>query len=278
MTHQNLILVYDNFGDQATLSGGSFFEALPLSNLQKQDISLVARSTDLALSSTRLTINLNGAREVRGIVIGPGNLSTAYLHRIIWDSGQTEWSQGAQREPWNTLPFEHHDYWTGLLPWSDLERGMWLIHLFKTPIFTSSLTIEIDDRDNPDGYIEFGRLIIGRTWQPSLNYDYSGNGLGFLDHSLRVQTLAGNKISRRRINPRTFQFSLNHLRESELYRDGYDFQRIAGFDGEVFVIPDPDDLTFRDRRSFLATIQRMDPLTQSMFQRGGTGFQLEEII
>lgn len=278
MTQQNIILVYDNLADLGTLSGGAFLPALPIGNLQKRDISLVARTVGLALSQTRFTINLNGAREVKAIVVGPSNLSTGYKHRIGWDGGQTDWSQGAPRAPWNTLPFEHQQFWLGLLPWNDLDRGMWLIHVFETPIFTSSITIEIDDQDNPDGYVEFGRLIMGRTWQPSLNYDYSGNGLAFLDHSIRQQMLAGNEIIRRRINPRTFQFALNHLPETELYRDGYDFQRIVGFDGEVFVIPDPDDLVFRDRRSFLATVQRMDALTQTSFLRGGTGFQFKEII
>lgn len=278
MAQQNIILLYDNYADLASLTGGSYLPSLPLENLKSRDQSLVARTRGVQPSQTRMSINLGGPRTLKALCIGPTNLSAAHTYRITagdYDSGIVA---GAARAPWNSLPWEDPNFWPGVLPWEDEERGMWLIHIFDQPVTAQSFNLEFDDQGNPDGYLDFGRLFMGRHWQPSLNYTYSSNGLAFRDHTNRVSTLSGGEIARRRLNPRIFQFGFDYLPEAELYGPAYDFQRIVGGDGEVFVIPDPDDVSFRHKRSFLATAARMDPLTQSIFLRGGTGFELKEII
>ena len=58
----DLFVAYDNFFDSATLAGGSWEGTLPLANLQKQQPSTVARTTNDAEASSILTINL-GAKD-----------------------------------------------------------------------------------------------------------------------------------------------------------------------------------------------------------------------
>lgn len=275
---QNVLLIYDNFSDVATLSGGSFVPALPLNNLKVPEPYKVARTTNTLLSSTQFSVSLGGPRAMKAIVIGPTNLSTAHKYRISGTGFDTGWSTGLARAEWNTLPWDDPDFWTGLTPWDDDERGIWIIHVFDTPVVAKNWLVEIDDQLNSDGYIDLGRLVMGRVWQPSLNFVYGNNGLAFRDNSLRATTLSGSEKIWRRRNPRVFNLAFDYLPDEEMYRDGYDFQRIAGYDGQVFVVPDPDNIQTRQRRSFLATVTRPDPLAQVTFGRSSMAFELKEII
>lgn len=52
--------------------------------------------------------------------------------------------------------------------------------------------------------------------------------------------------------------------------------KIAGFDQDVFVVPDPDDTAHMQDRSFLGTLQSPDPIAQVYFQHASIGFAVEE--
>lgn len=283
---QNILLLYDNQADIASLSGGHWLPALPLANLKSRPLHRVARSVDLDLTSTRFNIDMVSPYEARAICVGPGNLSSGYSYRftvysdiertdLVFDSG---WSVGAPRAAWNTLNWTDPAFWTGLLPWADNERSPWIIHVFAEPVIGQYWTLEIDDTSNADGHVQLGRLFMGKAWQPSINYGYGNNGLSFRDNSIRAQTLSGGEKSWRRLNPRIFQFGFDYLPEAEMYGAGYDFQRAVGFDGEVFVIPDPAGAQFLHKRSFLANVTRLDALSQAIFAHGSTAFELKEII
>jgi hypothetical protein len=282
----NILFLYDHRSDLAALSGGDWLVGLPLANLQRPEIYTVARSADADPESTIIHVDMPSPHDARAIVLGPSNLTTGYRRRIraYADSARTTlmhdsgWSVGTARAPWNTLDWSDAAFWTGLPAWNDVERRLWLVYLLPDAVVSRYWTIEIDDADNPDGYVEFGRLLISRYWQPSINFAYQGNGLSFSDNSLQSSTLSGGKTVWRRVNPRTFQCSFDTLPEDELFRRAYDFQRISGFDGQVFLIPDPEDADFLDRRAFLATASRLDAISQNAFLRGTTAFEFREVI
>ncbi|MDO1582436.1 hypothetical protein [Rhizobium oryzicola] len=282
----NALFLYDCQSDRGALSGGSWAPALPLANLQNERLEKITRSADLALASTLMHVALAAPLEMRALALGPSNLTTGYSRRVrAWaDSGRTAllhdsgWVRGAAQAPWNTLNWSDPAFWDGYQPWDDDERGMWLIYIPDQPVVAQYWTIEIDDRNNSDGHLDFGRLFMGRAWQPSLNYTYSGNGLSLQENSVKASTLAGGLVVGRRINPRVFRCAFDYLPEIELFGQVYDFQRVTGFDGQVFVIPDPEDDQYLQRRAFLSTATRMDALTQAVFARGGTAFEFREVI
>ena len=283
----NILLLYEPKSDTAALSWGTWTAGSPLDNIKNRDLSKVARSAAATLTSTRFRVALPAGRAFRALVLGPMNVTKAYQYRIrTWSSSAfdtqvetTGWI--APLEGFNDeKEWEDENFWTGITPFDDTERGVYLIHDFGDDPFTARYwSFEIDDTTNPDGYVQIGRLFMPSSWQPTVNYGYGNNGLSFRDNSLRGSpTLAGNPSISRRVNPRVFRASFDYLPESEGYAKAYRLFRVAGFDGEVFVIPDPEDLTGIQQRSFLGTIQTMDAIGQAAFGMVGTGFEILETI
>lgn len=282
-----LLLLYEPKSDAAAFSWGEWTAGLPLANLANQRLRKVARSVSSDPEDTRFRVTLPATQSFRAIALGPMNVTTAYQYRIrsyaegfstvVYDS---DWIKPFEGSGGGPLDREWEDpfFWLGIEPYDDPDRGIWLIHIFPGPIEGRLWSVEIDDQYNTDRFIEIGRLFMPSAWSPSINYSYSNNGLGFRNNALSSSALSGSKQFWRRINPRQFRCTLDLLPETEGYGDAYRFMQRVGFDGEVFVIPDPDDATNIQKRSFLGTVQEMDPLSQAFFGHVGTGFNIEEII
>ncbi len=138
--------------------------------------------------------------------------------------------------------------------------------------------IEIDDSLNVDGYIQAGRLFLASYWKPSVNYATSNNGLSFRNSTIESSTLSGGKYYWRRINPRNFSLKIPILPKNEVFDNAYRLLQQAGYDKEVCVIPDNEDTTYMQKRTFLATITQADPLAQLAGGYASFGFNVEEII
>ncbi len=282
-----MTLVWNNVADNADLSGGSWLTSLPLTNMLATNLTKVARSVDLALASTQLNIALVEPKEIISIVVGPTNLSTYYAYKITWYSDEftTEVSNTGWINPFDAsladpfdIPWESPYFWQGVEPFSDADRGIWLIHVFSSSVTAQYWKIEIDDQLNIDGYIQAGRLFIGSYWAPSINYMPENNGLSFRNATLESSTLRGGKHYWRRINPRVWSCKISQIPEGEAFSSAYDLTQQAGYDKEVFVIPDVDDTTYIQRRAFLATITQADPISQAAAGTASVGFTFEEIV
>lgn len=285
----SILLNFNPKSDAAVLSGGDWRTTLPLANLTQPRLSRVARSTDTELTSTLFNVALPQEETFEVLILGPMNTTSGYQYRIrSWPDGtftgtpdsDTDWIkpfEGSSGDPLE-LEWEDPNFWLGIIPFDDDERGVFLIHVFDAPVTGQFWSFELDDQFNPDGYIQISRLFMPETWAPSLNYGYNGNGLTFRDNTLAARTLSGSTARWRRLNPRVFRFAFDALPQDEGYADAYPFMRVAGYDGEVFVIPDPDDTAHIQKRSYLGTVTRMDGLSQAMYGLIGTGFEIEEII
>lgn len=280
MTRQNMMLLYDDGSRGATLSGGSFETALPLDNLLDPDLKLPARTSDVTLASTKFNVAFDATYYSRAVVIGPANLTPLFKYRIRTYTDafttvdvDTGWVQPAtsQGDP-GSFRWGEDDYWL-----RNDHLGGYLIHVFPDLVPARYWSIEIDDQDNPDGFLNLGRLFMPLGWQPSLNYEY-GATFGLRNNTLVSNTLSGGKKFWRRVNPRTMRVSFPLLPESEGFGQAYRFMQRVGFDAPVFVIPDPDDATTINSRSFFGTLTENDGLTQAVVGRVGFGFQIEEII
>lgn len=284
-----MLLLYKPKSDTATLSGGGWEVLLPLAHLKDQRLWRTAQSVDTDPANTKFDIALARTERLRALAMGPMNVTAAYGYRIrawgdaghttlVADSGLVE-PFGADALPPEELEWEDPWFWLGIEPFDDEERGVWLIHVFAADVVARYWTIELFDEGNADGFVEAGRLFMAETLEPSINYSYDGNSLGFRDNALKAKTLSGGTEVKRRTNPRYFRFSIPILPEDEIYDEVYRYLRTAGFDGEVFVIPDPDaGAREMQRRSFLGRMTAMDALSQTVFQHAGFGAEIEEII
>jgi len=283
----NALFLYEPKSDNATFSGGNWRPSLPLSNMADKRLSRVARSVNTLLASTQFRVSLPTVIPFRALAMGPMNISTAYQYRIrTWSAdfdlmlSDTDWVKPFDGQAAGPLDLEWEDpnFWFGLTPFDDQERGVWLIHDFGEPQVGQYWTFEIDDQTNPDGYIDIGRLFMPTTFEPELNYGYDSNGLSFENNVLSAQMLNGGTQFSRRINPRVFRAAFPTVREPEAFGDFYRLFRTVGYDGEVFVIPDPDDVANIQKRSIFGNFRAMDALSQTAFGLVGTGFEIKEIL
>lgn len=81
----------------------------------------------------------------------------------------------------------------------------------------------------------------------------------------------------RRTNKRRWQCQIGLSPEAEAYSAFYRMLKIAGFDQDVFVVPDLEDAAHLQDRSFLGTLQSPDPIAQAYFQHASIGFAVEEL-
>lgn len=284
-----LIILYENFADSGIISGGSWLSALPLTNLQDNDVQRVARSTNATAASTKFTANLGRERAVDGIAFGPHNMSPgstwraraysdAALTTLVYDTGvQTiigdviDWSSSV-----NWLEWEDPGFWYGLLETLD-ELPQFAFHIAAQAQNAQYWLIEVFDTANADGSIDIGRLMIGKAFRPSINYG-EDNALSLIPLTDMEESLGGLRTYWERGQRRAYRCAFGWLDEDEIFGDVFRMMLRAGISRQVFVVPDPDDAEFGSRRSFLATFKQLNPIQQLLIARGTTAVDLEEVL
>lgn len=265
---QNVLFCYPNFVDLATLSGGSWLGALPLTNLQDQRNAKKARSTDDAAASTLVNVDLGSDKFVRAVGIISHNLSLAATIRVRlgndsgfsssnFDSGVVDFN--AVIYPPGVLipgdPGESDDK----LAQSEYDLGYPLDHYV---IFNSNgqfLRIEIVDTTNPDTYVEFGRLWVAFGWQPSINME-QGLQIGWQTSSKSTETDGGVTFHNPRKRRRMVNFALPKATEDEALVRSFELNRRQGSGDPILFCYDADDTFHLHRRTFIATLRKPRPL------------------
>ena len=183
----NLVIGYRNRIDDATLSGGSFVAACPITNVQDKRITRVARSSDATAASTRFDIDLGAALACQGFAVVNHNASAAATWTITGgtSSGASDTYSGSARSAVqmstsaDVLEWEDSGFWEGT--GDEWVRNMHpLIYVHTAQITARYWRIQITDTANADGYVQFGRVYIGPVLIPALNDSY-GRGQGFKD-------------------------------------------------------------------------------------------------
>lgn len=283
----NLTLSYRNYGDTATLSGGSWSGSLPLTNLQNKRLSRVARSTDAVASSTKFNVDLGSdAQSIRLIGLFGHNFSLDATYRITGGTtaGGSDLHDSGTLDVWpivylpEDLEWEDDNFWLGTISASEIEGyPVNLIYDTLMNVRARYWTIQITDTANTAGYVQAGRFWIGSQWSPQINYDY-GAGFGWEARSDAEYTLGGSLYFDEKPSARIFSFVLANLTESESYGTVLDIQRIIRNDKEILLIPDPEDSMRGFKRNFLGRLRRSDPITQTLFDRHSVAMEVEELL
>ncbi len=260
----NLILLYDNAADEGTLSGGLW--TMPLANLQDPSPTTITRSTNLQTTSTTWRVQLTSSRSFKAIVFGPTNFSSGASYRIraYSDSGYSVLVDDTSAvivgsTPISTLDASWSDpfWWSGAQPIEDpggAAGGIWIIHIYETPVNAQYWEFDIDNSQNPDGFIQIGRLFMGMAYVPTNNISVPDNKVGFDVNTTMVKAASGARFYNRRRAARTFDFALPILPQDEANDDIYRIAAISGIDKQVFVIPDPDDVDRLSKRCILGNL------------------------
>lgn len=283
---QNLILAYPNRADEATLSGGDWQWNLPLTNLQNRIQAIVARSTDTAPASTQWVIDLGRARTVDVLALCSHNFSleatvqitasdAADFSVLVWDTGAVVvWPALFASE---NLEWEDDNWWSGQI--EEAIRAAYPSHFICRPTQVAARywKVAITDATNSAGFVQVGRLFIGSAWSPVVNYDY-GASLGFESDTTVEKALGGQEYFDRRPGRRVFRCQLSWLSEQEAYERAWEIQRGLGYDGEVFVLIDPNNRRQEPRLAFLARLRQLTPIEHPYHDYHRLAIEVAELL
>ena len=268
----NVLFCYPNLTDDGTLSGGSWEASLPLTNLQDARHAKKARSTDDAAASTLVNVDLGADRYVRAVGIISHNLTLATATVRVrlgndsafvsqnYDSGTINLNDYALIYPPGVLitgdPGEGDDK----LPQAEYDLGYPLDYF---DFFNSNgryLRIEFVDTANVDTWVEFGRLWIAWGWRPTLNAE-TGLEIGWDTSSTSTETEGGVTFQNERPRRRVVNLSLVNAAEDEALVRSFELNRRQGGGDPILFCFDSDDTFHLARRTFVATLRGLNPLS-----------------
>lgn len=188
----NLRIVQSNNADSATLSASNTAGALVADNLKSTFKSQVYRSTG---TTTIITAEWAAAQYISIAAFAFANFSSAATMRVkgytlsgdvtpSFDTGDVVCcSEGSLADyDWGEVGAGANSFAYG----GGVYATAW------TPLdLVQKITIEIKDPTNSLGYIEAGRLIIGKYWQAERNADY-GAQINYIDRSQSSRNDAGD--------------------------------------------------------------------------------------
>lgn len=284
----NALLAFNNRIDVATVSGGSWLSALPLTNVQSRAIKQVARSTNLLLGSTQFTIDLGPDKVIRMLALVGHNLSLVARYRIRGGADNTflTWSyDSGWLDVWPPVYSSYNLDWQSLNWWSgrylDEERQgyTWnLPHILPAAVNYRYWLVELDDQTKTDtAYVDVGRVFVAGAWQPVINMA-PGASIGWETNTQVQEALSGAEFFQRRNPYRVAQFTTDFMLDNEAMANAFDIQRRVGVDAEVFYIFDPADTVHLLRRSFLGRLRRMNPIEITNFLLRKTAWEVKELL
>lgn len=192
MSQDNLLLGFPNRIDAATLSGGSWTNSLPLSNIQKRLFSRVARSNDTSPDSTQISIDLGSIRRLRILSLVAHTISLRGRIRYeafadedhntpLYDSGFKNAWGSILGSNWNIheLEWRSSNWYLGTFNAEEIEGFTSVTtEVLERDVSAQYWKISIEDPRNVDGYIDIGRIFFGEAWQPR-NYRTFGGTFGY---------------------------------------------------------------------------------------------------
>lgn len=284
-----IALGWPNYVDESTLSGGQWAEQLPLEHLQDARTAVVAKSVSLAVASTQFWMMLPKRRRLHALCLYAHNLSPAATLRVrvyrdtagtdeIHDTGDVKaWpvTYGLDDVIWG-----EPNFWNRQLTEEDRKNYTpRAVALFGERLIGSSVHVQVNDPDNPEGHITLGRALLCDIWQPEINVSYGiqhGHDSGT---EIKVARDVNRTRYARRVTPkRTASFDLAHLSESEAFLRLHRLQRTQDIVGEILYLYSITPRAENFQRDMVCHQTSLDPLANSFHANFTNGVSLMEIL
>lgn len=229
--------------DAAVMAAGSQVATLPVANLQDYQPKKVWRSggtTDYVtavfaapVAANMLALvghNLSAAGVIR--VRGAASLAGTTSSPPVDTGWVSAWPNTGKPTSANWASYLSPVLWA-----NDAEYQYW--------------RVDIADPSAARSFIQAGRLMIGRYWQPSINFDLGGTPLGFDQQDVQVATDYGQTFTDRRTRsaPRLFALTMSAGDKREVLDGIAEIQRLRGMWGDVVCLLDPNATTDLHRHS-----------------------------
>lgn len=226
----SLVIAYDDqFAQNASYSGGSWFEKLPLDNLKDYDPYHIARSTDDDDASTTFLLDFGFPARIDIAALINHNISAGASARLRIGPN----ADGSDALVDVTLDPANFG--------SDAKMRT-LFHIIPetSPPFRARYVLwTITDESNAKGYVQIGRHITSPLFRPALNISV-GAQLALIDESKITRAVDHTQYVDRRPIRRRFAGTFELLSDDEAFGDVYALQRLCGTTRPVLMIYDPD--------------------------------------
>lgn len=258
----NVRLIFPNVADDATLSCSPAEVALlPASNLQLQTRGDLWRS-DGEITAQHILGDLAGYQTVSALALVRHNLTATATYRLrLYDAaGQTGtllYDSGTVALETTLVGWGAFDWGTD--PWGSATLSDWPVPYFVVwfdAVLALSFDLELADTDNPDGYLEAARLVLGATIEPTYNMSY-GLELSWREQSKQVRTEGGTLRTDERQAYRRWSFALDHLSPAERGTLMDRFRRI-GLRNDLFLSCFPEDTDTDRERDYAGLVKLVE--------------------
>lgn len=277
-----IVIGYLNRIYDATLSGGSWLAAAPLTELKTRRRSRCARSTDATNASTRVDLDFGAAVGCRGFCLPAHNFSSAAKWKII--AGPALSSTAALDTGW--LNAQQIPNSPGIFDWGD--SGFWegtgdpfvrnthpVMYVHSAQVSARHWSIFIDDTANPDNYVQFSLPFIGPIVSPAGGDEYP-RPEGFTDYTTFDRAGSGVSFARRGLKAKRTELDLSRLTDEEI-RVFRGIVRREGADADVLWAPSDSDAGEQQEYGFVGTITAgLDALARTSPANHGARITLEE--
>ncbi|UOA07768.1 hypothetical protein [Methylobacter sp. S3L5C] len=267
----NLRVLYKNEIDSASLSGGITPASLPHSNLATDIKSQIFRSSTTvaeiaALWATPKFINCvmlpftNFSSTATIRVMGYANAADT---TAVFDSGVLPCCGYASR---NTVPGVANFGYAG---------GAYA-SLFFVGGTVKRIVVYVSDSNNPAGYVEASRLLVGKYFEPVINADY-GASIGWNDDSQHVRNDAGDLLTD--IKTRSKTLTLNFSNASPSDRDALMAVMRNGIGSPLYisVFPNDADKNLEQDYQIWGKLSQQSAIIIARYSAYSTGLTIDEV-
>ena len=196
---------------------------------------------------------------------------------VIYDSGWLD--VNAVVFPYGTLEWEDDNWWSGRMESVDtIGYVQSIVHMLPQSVSSTTWKIEIDDQTNSLGYIDIGRVFIGKSWKPTRGVAVGGATLKWETKTETQESLGGSEYFQRRTPYRVANFTLPVLEEDEAFSNAYEIMRSAGVDQEIFYVHNDKDTTHAQRRRFLGRLRTLNAIEYPYYGKNSVAFEVKELI
>lgn len=210
---------YTNLTDTAILTPSSQLSTLPASNLKNPLPTCVWRTS--GKTSENLVIDLGSAQQAALVALIGYNLTSAAAVTL----------QANSSDAWSSPPFSQ----------SLQHHGSIIIKFFDSAQYRYWRLL-LADPDNPDDFIQLGRLWLGRYFQP--DRDFSKDlSIDTVDPSIITYTASGAKLATLRTPYRRLKISFPSTQQKNTFDP---FLSAVGLSQDFIVALDPENLVWPD--------------------------------
>jgi len=282
----NIRIVWDNAIDRATLAASSESGSLVAANLLSNLKAKVWRSVN---TNAGVVCTWPKPETVSCVVAAFNNLTAQATMRVfgytwetdpmpVFDTGAVECAAapGLGQFMWGA-PLGENFYQRGGASLFAYGYGGYGVVWIPGNYAVRKLEVHIFDLDNPDTYLEVGRLIAGPVWSPRYNFNF-GHSVTFVDSSKNKRTESGDLRGERGPKWKRIEFELSNM-DSEDRAAMLRLIRLNGVTEPLFVslFPESDDTLLEQSYQLWGKFADNASLSQPNYDVYATRVAMEEV-